>query len=303
LRQSALADLGFCGRLRHLSRSQAAGVLAQVRLTDHADVQVEKLSSGLARRLAFGRAILRTPQALLLAEPFAPLRTDRIGAAPVSQRLLSSRSQLPRQHAARQGGGSLHPEQVYRAAQGSSGRTDPLEQIGRAHVGPAARLLHDPQNLRHSRPRSYLLPLPVAVCPFFVEMCPSISYTEKAAMLRRGSGNPLPCLSSSAVGCSPSRLGWCWAVFSRVRKRSPAGWGSWWCCSVARCCWLFCRSTCLPLSSRCFHGCPQCPGRGLHAGASGEVPGARLWPSLGTVIAVSAALYALVIWRGRRSDC
>ena len=46
-------------------------VLAQVGLADHAEVRVEKLSSGLSRRLAFGRAILHDPQVLLLADPFA----------------------------------------------------------------------------------------------------------------------------------------------------------------------------------------------------------------------------------------
>jgi ABC-2 type transport system ATP-binding protein len=70
-RQSALGNLRFYCRLRRLPHSRATEVLAQVGLGDHADVHVEKLPSGLARRLAFGRAILHAPRVLLLAEPFA----------------------------------------------------------------------------------------------------------------------------------------------------------------------------------------------------------------------------------------
>jgi ABC-2 type transport system ATP-binding protein len=42
-----------------------------VGLADHAGVKLDGLSTGLQRRLAFGRAILHRPFALLLAEPFA----------------------------------------------------------------------------------------------------------------------------------------------------------------------------------------------------------------------------------------
>lgn len=70
-RQSALSNLRFYGRLRRLPKSRAVEVLAQVGLADHAEVRVEKLPSGLSRRLAFGRAILHDPQVLLLADPFA----------------------------------------------------------------------------------------------------------------------------------------------------------------------------------------------------------------------------------------
>ncbi len=70
-RQSPRANLIFHCRLRRLPRSRAAEVLAQVGLADHAHAKLEKLPSGLARRLAFGRAILHHPRVLLLMEPFA----------------------------------------------------------------------------------------------------------------------------------------------------------------------------------------------------------------------------------------
>lgn len=70
-RQSPRANLIFHCRLRRLPKSRAAEVLAQVGLADHANAKLENLPSGLARRLAFGRAILHHPQVLLLMEPFA----------------------------------------------------------------------------------------------------------------------------------------------------------------------------------------------------------------------------------------
>ena len=70
-RQSPKANLNFHCRLRRLPKSRAEEVLVQVGLADHADTPVEKLSSSLVRRLAFGRAILHRPQVLLLFEPFA----------------------------------------------------------------------------------------------------------------------------------------------------------------------------------------------------------------------------------------
>jgi ABC-2 type transport system ATP-binding protein len=69
--RSPLANLTFHCRLRGLSRSRAVQVLAQVGLADHADAKLEKLSPGLARRLAFGQAILHQPAVLLMIEPFA----------------------------------------------------------------------------------------------------------------------------------------------------------------------------------------------------------------------------------------
>jgi ABC-2 type transport system ATP-binding protein len=70
-RQSARGNLRFYCRLRRLPKSRAAEVLAQVGLADHAHTKVEKLPSGLARRLALGRAILNDPEVLLLVDPFA----------------------------------------------------------------------------------------------------------------------------------------------------------------------------------------------------------------------------------------
>ncbi|MBN1933254.1 MAG: LytTR family transcriptional regulator DNA-binding domain-containing protein [Anaerolineae bacterium] len=68
---SAQANLVFQCRLRGLPKSRADEVLTQVGLVDRANVGVEKLGSGLARRLAFGRAILHRPQTLILVDPFA----------------------------------------------------------------------------------------------------------------------------------------------------------------------------------------------------------------------------------------
>ena len=70
-RQSARGNLKFYCRLRRLPTSRAAEVLAQVGLADHGHIRVEQLPSGMARRLAFGRAVLNYPAALLLVDPFA----------------------------------------------------------------------------------------------------------------------------------------------------------------------------------------------------------------------------------------
>jgi len=70
-RQSPRANLAFYCRLHRLPKSRAIEVLSQVGLADHANAKTEKLSSGLMRRLAFGRAMLHDPTALLLVEPLA----------------------------------------------------------------------------------------------------------------------------------------------------------------------------------------------------------------------------------------
>ena len=70
-RQSSSANLLFHCRLHGLPKSRAREVLDQVGLADHAAIRAEKLPTGLARRLAFGRAILHRPTVLLLADPFA----------------------------------------------------------------------------------------------------------------------------------------------------------------------------------------------------------------------------------------
>ncbi|MCP4542704.1 MAG: ATP-binding cassette domain-containing protein [Chloroflexi bacterium] len=69
--RSPLANLTFYCQLRGLPKSRAEDVLVQVGLADHANLRTEKLSPGLARRLAFGRVILHTPTVLLLVDPFA----------------------------------------------------------------------------------------------------------------------------------------------------------------------------------------------------------------------------------------
>ncbi len=69
-RFSVLGNLQFYCRLRRLPKTRAVEVLEQVGLADHASFNTEKLSPGLSRRLALGRAILNTPTVLLLAEPF-----------------------------------------------------------------------------------------------------------------------------------------------------------------------------------------------------------------------------------------
>jgi ABC-2 type transport system ATP-binding protein len=70
-RLSVLGNLQFYCRLRRLPKTRALEVLEQVGLADHAGAIVEKLSPGLSRRLALGRAILNQPKVLLLADPFA----------------------------------------------------------------------------------------------------------------------------------------------------------------------------------------------------------------------------------------
>ncbi len=45
-------------------------ILNQVGLADHGDMPADKLPLGLARRLAFGRAILHNPKAMILVEIF-----------------------------------------------------------------------------------------------------------------------------------------------------------------------------------------------------------------------------------------
>ncbi len=69
-RQSTKANLQFLSRLRGLPKSRTAEVLDLVGLADHANEKAEKLPSGLARRLAFGCAILHRPSSIILVDPF-----------------------------------------------------------------------------------------------------------------------------------------------------------------------------------------------------------------------------------------
>jgi len=70
-RQSSQANLVLHCQLYGLNKSRALEVLARIGMADQAGTSVEKLPSGLQRRLAFGRAILHKPEVLLLFDPFA----------------------------------------------------------------------------------------------------------------------------------------------------------------------------------------------------------------------------------------
>ena len=70
-RMSVIGNLQFFCRLWRLPKTRAVEVLEQVGLADHASASTEKLSPGLSRRLALGRAILNNPRVLLLVDPFA----------------------------------------------------------------------------------------------------------------------------------------------------------------------------------------------------------------------------------------
>jgi ABC-2 type transport system ATP-binding protein len=80
--QSPRANLQFHCRLYGLPRQRADEVLAQVGLADQANARLDKLPSGLLRRLAFGRALLHRPAILLAVEPFA--RCDEASIALLS---------------------------------------------------------------------------------------------------------------------------------------------------------------------------------------------------------------------------
>jgi len=69
-RLSAIENLSFYCRLYRLPKARSFEVLEQVGLADQTNVVTERLSPGLSRRLALGRAILNNPQVLLLEDPF-----------------------------------------------------------------------------------------------------------------------------------------------------------------------------------------------------------------------------------------
>lgn len=69
-RQTVQQNLAFQARLYNINKKRVLEVLNQVGLGDHAGVRVDKISSGLSRRLALGRAILHKPKLLILVEPF-----------------------------------------------------------------------------------------------------------------------------------------------------------------------------------------------------------------------------------------
>jgi ABC-2 type transport system ATP-binding protein len=69
-RQTVQSNLNFYRRLYRLPAARVQEVIGLVGLADQADAIVGDLGTGLARRLAFGRAILHQPAVLLLNEPF-----------------------------------------------------------------------------------------------------------------------------------------------------------------------------------------------------------------------------------------
>jgi len=69
-RRTARQNLTFQARRHRLPKTCIEDVLLQVGLAGHANTGVEKLSSGLARGLAFGRNILYQPKVWILVEPF-----------------------------------------------------------------------------------------------------------------------------------------------------------------------------------------------------------------------------------------
>jgi ABC-2 type transport system ATP-binding protein len=69
--QSLLANLKLSCQLYGLPPARAVQVLALIGLADQEKMYPDKLSPGLQRRLAFGRAVLHSPSVLLLYDPFA----------------------------------------------------------------------------------------------------------------------------------------------------------------------------------------------------------------------------------------
>lgn len=69
--RSPQANLILHCQLYGLPRTRALEVLKQIGMADQANASLDKLPSNLLRRLAFGRAILHKPEALILFEPFS----------------------------------------------------------------------------------------------------------------------------------------------------------------------------------------------------------------------------------------
>lgn len=85
-RLSVRENLAFYGRLHGIEAARIGEVLQQVGLGDKTAVRAGELSPGMARRLAFGRAILHRPSVLLLVEPFSECEAATVT---VLSRLLS----------------------------------------------------------------------------------------------------------------------------------------------------------------------------------------------------------------------
>jgi len=69
--RSPLGNLQFQARLYGLPKTNAQKILERVGLADHGKAKMDKLASGLSRRLAFGRAILHDPETMILVDPFS----------------------------------------------------------------------------------------------------------------------------------------------------------------------------------------------------------------------------------------
>jgi ABC-2 type transport system ATP-binding protein len=69
-RLNPFSNLMLNCRLYGLPKVRAQETLARIGLADQGTVKIDKLSSGLQRRLAFGRCLLHHPTVLVLYEPF-----------------------------------------------------------------------------------------------------------------------------------------------------------------------------------------------------------------------------------------
>lgn len=70
VRLSPLSNLMLNCKLYGLPKERAQEILVRIGLADQGNVKIDRLSTGLQRRLAFGRCLLHHPNVLLLYEPF-----------------------------------------------------------------------------------------------------------------------------------------------------------------------------------------------------------------------------------------
>ncbi|HSF02614.1 MAG TPA: heme ABC exporter ATP-binding protein CcmA [Solirubrobacterales bacterium] len=77
---TALENLAFAAALggHRPPRSRLLGALARLGLEAQADLRVRDLSSGMQRRVALARVVLREPSVLLLDEPFTGLDQESL---------------------------------------------------------------------------------------------------------------------------------------------------------------------------------------------------------------------------------
>ena len=75
---SAEKNLLFFARLFGLPNTRVSEVLETIGLADQLKIKANQLSSGLARRLAFGRVLLHQPSILILGYPFARCDEDSL---------------------------------------------------------------------------------------------------------------------------------------------------------------------------------------------------------------------------------